>query len=231
MIFSFLKQDIARLAAALGRTVPSMYFYVSRCAYVMERPTFKKGYKFMASGDWFKPAVRKCSCTGVHLDLMETLELPDGRIQVNGTTDLKESGLYPPALGESIVLAWLANGQSTDPALLRRQHSLPAVPTARAVQKKPAVQPVQAVRTVQAVQPDNDDLDDDPWSDSQPVEVPQAKKAMKKKKAMKVMKKKAMKAMKKKVKQTKKKPSVRKPAAAQKATPALEEGFDSDPWA
>ena len=30
----------------------------------------------------------------------------DGKVQVNGSKSMKESGLYPPRLGEAIVQAW-----------------------------------------------------------------------------------------------------------------------------
>ena len=105
-MFSYLKNHIDKLGHAGCAPV---YHLLDRCAYVARRPTYKKKFKFMCSSAWFAPVVKKCNCNeGVHVNLMEQKQGKNGKMQVNGVGPrLKESGLYPIALGEAIVKAWI----------------------------------------------------------------------------------------------------------------------------
>ena len=139
-MFSFLKEHIDRLSE-----VPDCklnYFYLPRCAYVEERPTYKKTYKFMAVGQWLKQAVQKCNCSVDHIPLMMSKKLPDGTVAKTGSDELKGSGLYPPKMGEAIFKAWQEFCKSS------------AVPQACTV---PAVPKTRQTKS---------DSDSDPWADS-----------------------------------------------------------------
>lgn len=105
-IFSFLKEHIDKIVQAGWAPV---YCLLDRCAFVDLRPTFKKKYKFMCSSTWFEQVVKKCNCNGgVHIELMERKQGKNGKMQVNGVGPrLRESGLYPRALGQAIVAAWI----------------------------------------------------------------------------------------------------------------------------
>ena len=117
MLFSYMMNYIEKLRNAVSRLAAQQppcqqlrpqYFLVDRCSFVSQRPTFKKTYKFLCSSDWFSPAVKRCNCpSGEHLQLMNQVPRGDGSFKINGTKYLKGSGLYPQALGESIVAAWL----------------------------------------------------------------------------------------------------------------------------
>lgn len=109
MLFSFLGASIQELTP-LGLI---HFFYVARCTYDDEaqgpgKLKWLKRYKFMCSGAWLRPLVLPCSCTA-HRPLMDVVVLPDGSKQTNGrTSELAQSGLYPPRLGAAIVATWQA---------------------------------------------------------------------------------------------------------------------------
>ena len=120
-LFSFLKPWLEKLEACMdlffsGRQASSgigprlIYYCVDRCTFVLQKPTFQKKYKFMCSGTWFQPVAKVCTCPGrkkkKHLELM-VRKKKGGKVQVNGTDQLKGSGLYPAELGAAIVLAWM----------------------------------------------------------------------------------------------------------------------------
>ncbi|CAE7207732.1 unnamed protein product [Symbiodinium sp. CCMP2592] len=75
-LFSYLKAHILALDAVLS----PLFFLVDRCAFVTERPTYGKRYKFLClhpshavfSPCWFKKAVHSpCTCKEKHLPLMD----------------------------------------------------------------------------------------------------------------------------------------------------------------
>lgn len=69
----------------------------------------------------FVPQFFDCSCNCKHLELMKKVLGRNVKVQVNGCgPQMKESGLYPPALGEAIVQAWrqwLASSREPSPPL------------------------------------------------------------------------------------------------------------------
>ena len=162
----------------------------------------------------------------------------DGKTKKSGSTELKASGLYPAALGESIVLAWLARfAPDAKPCLLERKHPLPSLASDVSLAVlSPAVD--AAARPAKKWEDlSNDEIGapfgeepeaDDPWGESElsaPSKKPAARskaksakpKAKSKAKTKKVC---AMKAM--------KKPS----ATPSGATLSLPNGLEEDdPWA
>ena len=209
MIFSFLRSQIDSLA---GLQSP-VFYIVPRCAYVLQRPTFLKKYKFMTSGTWFAQCARQCCCAVPHERLMDVVELEDGTVQVNGNGHLKQSGLYPAALGEAILLAWMkAFQKTTDPKLLAPVHAVPSPKPVHAV-PSPADPAAAAPR---AAMDSADDADDDPWADNNPEHPPA--KPSKKKRCKKVTKRPAAKV---RAKVTK---------AKKVASQAACRDDDSDPW-
>ena len=105
MIFSFLQKHIDDFKKEMACKLS--FFFVDRCVFEWKRPTFKKRFKFMCNSAWFAPCARDCGCQCEHIPLMDRVDLPDGSVQVNGKGQLlKESGLYPSAMGEAMVQAW-----------------------------------------------------------------------------------------------------------------------------
>ena len=229
-LFSFLKPHISALDAVLS----PQFFLVDRCAFVTERPTYGKRYKFLClhpshavlSPCWFKKAVHSpCTCTQDHLPLM------DAQKDKNG---LKASGLYPEALGESIVLAWLVRfAPDAKPSLLERKHPLPssqsdgsaAVPkpgSDNPSEDRPVFTHEELIALFNELDPPDDDPGGEPGtSDAGPSKKPAARTAMKaqpkaKSKAKAKAKKCAMKASK-------------KPSARTQSLPSGPE--EDDPWA
>lgn len=248
-LFSFLKPHIL----ALDSILHPQFFLVDRCAFVTERPTYGKRYKFMClhpshavlSPCWFKKAVHSaCTCIQEHLPLMDSSTGVDGKVKKTGNQELKASGLYPPALGESIVLAWLVRfAPDAKPSLLEREHPLPSTEShgsdavhSPAVHGKPDDSPVR-------MSPDAlFEVEDDPWGDcttsvSGPSkeQVARSKAKVQKSTAMKAKPKAKSKAKTKKLctMKAKKKPSAKKPSARSsgQALSLPNELSEEDPWA
>ena len=83
---------------------------VPRCAYDSKPPGLRplKRYRFVATGAWILQTSRPCTCPGgKHLQLTTTSTGRDGRCKVSGKSEeLKQSGAYPPSLGQAVVSAW-----------------------------------------------------------------------------------------------------------------------------
>lgn len=169
-LFTYLKKHLDRLNEFPG-FVPQ-FFYLDRCAFVKIRPTFKKRFKVMASSQWFAPVARDCSCNCKHLELMKKVLGRNGKVQVNGCgPQMKESGLYPPALGEASVQAWrqwLTSSREPSPPLSvnasfdpwsSEDKSAPSKPKGPGVKKTICKKSRKQPKTVSSF----DDENYDPW--------------------------------------------------------------------
>ena len=131
MIFSFLRDTLSKLTWTTTA-------YLDRCAFVSESQRvaepWLKTCKFLATGKWILQAIKRCSCTQAHAELMDIG--PNGE-RTGRKDDMKRSGAYPDALGVSLVDAWLSHSEASsfDSAAL-------AVPT-----------PCRAKRLVEQIQP------------------------------------------------------------------------------
>lgn len=142
---------------------------VDRCAY-SEEPfgeRFRKPYKFMATGDWIRAVVRKCSCPSKeHAQLMTDV---DGK-KTGNVSLMKASQAYPDALGVALVDAW-----SRAPALEHQVQSLEPVgqggqedenPWDNVGEDSPAGAHTPKMQNSEPIrQLDATDIDDNPWFD------------------------------------------------------------------
>lgn len=108
MIFSFLRDTLSKLSWTT--TV-----YLDRCAFVSDSQRaaepWLKTYKFLATGRWIQQAVKRCTCTKDHEELMDIG--PNGE-RTGRREEMKRSGAYPDALGISLVSAWLSYSQTSE---------------------------------------------------------------------------------------------------------------------
>jgi hypothetical protein len=108
MIFSFLRD-------ALSNLTWSTTAYLDRCAFVSESQRITepwlKTYKFLATGKWILQAVKRCTCTQPHAELMDIG--PNGE-RTGRREDMKRSGAYPDSLGISLVNAWRSHSQASE---------------------------------------------------------------------------------------------------------------------
>lgn len=100
MMFSFLAKSLELLPFLVSA-------YTPRCAFAPEPlgQRFLKRYKFVATGDWILNVAKDCPCgTFGHVRLMTTSA--DGTKKTGDVPAMKQSQVYPLALGVALVKAW-----------------------------------------------------------------------------------------------------------------------------
>jgi hypothetical protein len=101
-----------------------------RCAFSTEElgKRIKKGYKFLATGQWIQLARRTCPCGAAgHVACMDTNE--KGQVTGNQAV-LQQSQAYPAALGHALVDAWLKAASWELPEGIPGKPAVPGVPGA-----------------------------------------------------------------------------------------------------
>ena len=144
-----------------------------RCAYDTKPlgQRSKKPYKFLTSGPWLRPGLRKCTCPG---SAHESLMVANDRDQVTGRTALlRASAAYPAALGEAIVDAWLAADTLPDVPVSDVQRSSGAA--AKRTRCVPAREAHPRVHPPPGDWPGTD-FQEDPWVASGEETVPESTK-------------------------------------------------------